>query len=131
MTASGRSGGDEGSAAVLVLALLGAAAALVAAIALLAGAHAARADAQAAADLAALAAAQRHALARAGACETGREAAERNGARLASCVVAGDGSVTVSVEVDRSGVSGAAVATPVGATARAGPSWLRAARAGT
>lgn len=121
--------GDEGSAAVLVVALLAVAAALVAAVAILAGAHTARADAQTAADLAALAAAQRHAVARSGACETGSEAATRNGGRLTRCIVADDGSVTVSVERDGGGASGAFGARSVEATARAGPSWLLAARA--
>jgi len=120
--------GDEGAGTVLVLALLGVAAGLVAAVGVLAGAHAARADAQGAADLAALAAAQRHAAARSGACETGGEAATRNGARLTRCVVAEDGSVTVSIERDRGGVRGALGARVVHATARAGPSWLRVAR---
>lgn len=121
--------GDDGAASVLVLGLLGVAAALIAAIAVVAGAHTARADAQAAADLAALAAAQQHAVARAGACATGSQTASRNGARVTGCLVAEDGSVTVTVRRDLGGVAAVFGGSSVDATARAGPAWLRQVRA--
>lgn len=104
---------DRGSASVLVLALVAVTVALATLLGLLASAHAARGRAQAAADLAALAGAQR-ALTGGAACGLAREVAARNGAGLDRCHELPGAVVEVAASV--SGVWGVATA-----AARAGP----------
>jgi len=129
--------GERGSGTVLTLGLVAAALVLIAGVALLAGAQAARGAAQAAADLGALAAAeqlaalvrpggpqgwvqrevQREVAGQAGAdaaCAIAREVVAANGAGLTGCALLGGGVVRVTAV--RPGAVGAARA-----TARAGP----------
>lgn len=106
-------GRDRGSASVLVLALVAVTVALATLLGLLASAHAARGRAQAAADLAALAGAQR-ALTGGAACGLAREVAARNGAVLDRCHELPGAVVEVAASVP--GVWGVATA-----AARAGP----------
>lgn len=111
MTGGGR---DRGSGTVLVIAVLAVAVLLVGALGLLAGAQRARARAQSAADLGALAAADRALRGRPDPCGTAGDVVERNGAVLAGCAVEPGAVVAVT----------ATVATAVGearADARAGP----------
>ncbi len=96
---------------------------LVVAVGAVASAHVASARASAAADLAALAGAQRAVAAGTGGwtgaepCGLAAEAARRNGGVLVRCVPAPDGSVTVRVRVDAAvgGATGDARAGPVAA----------------
>lgn len=104
---------ERGSASVLVLALVAVTVALATLLGLLASAHAARGRAQAAADLAALAGAQR-AVAGGAACGLAREVATRNGAGLDRCRQLPGAVVEVAASVP--GVWGVATA-----AARAGP----------
>lgn len=106
-------GRDQGSASVLVLALVAVTVALATLLGLLASAHAARGRAQAAADLAALAGAQR-AVTGGAACGLAREVAARNGAGLDRCHELPGAVVEVAASVP--GVWGVATA-----AARAGP----------
>ncbi len=88
--------GDEGAGTVLALGLVALLAVLVLAVAGVGTAVVARHRAAAAADLAALAGADRTAGRAPGApCPAAAVVARRNGAALVSCVVAGDGSVSV------------------------------------
>ena len=84
-------------------------------VAMLAGASAARARAQTAADLAALGAATAAMYASAEPCQTAREVAQRNGAVLISCVDERAGVFAVTAEVPAPGGRTAQ------APARAGP----------
>jgi len=111
---------DAGSGSVLGLALAGVVVLLGLLVAELGALAVARARAQAAADLAALAAAEAlslgELLARGDpvtACARARAVAERNGARLARCAPEPGGAVVVGVT------------DPAEAEARAGPAWLR------
>lgn len=128
-----RGGGDEGSGTVLVIALLAVAVVLAAALGTLGRAQVVRGRAQAAADLAALAAAEAvavppgvhvspEALQAADPCGRARTTAERNGARLTSCSAEPDGVVSVTVSVDGGRGPLALTAT---ARARAGPASAR------
>ncbi|MBO9570529.1 MAG: histidine kinase, partial [Cellulomonas iranensis] len=85
MRAPGAAAHDRGSGAVLVLGVVAVALVLVAATGLVGGAHAARARAAAAADLAALAGAQHVADGGADPCGHAAQAAGRNGASVTSC----------------------------------------------
>lgn len=111
---------DAGSGTVLVVGLVAVVASLAVALALLAQATVARHRAEAAADLAALAAAD-VLLGRApgDACGRAERVAALNGARLVACRPAGDGSVVVDAVVTPGGAAGALGAAR--ATARAGP----------
>lgn len=124
---------DEGSGTVLVVGLVAVALVLAAAAGTLGGAYVTRGRAQAAADLAALAAAgllappagvdvAPEAIRAADPCAVALDAAERNGARLTSCVAAADGVVAVTVTTDRTPGPFGMAAT---ARARAGPSSAR------
>lgn len=125
---------DEGSGTVLVIALLAVALVLAAAVGTLGGAQVARGRAQAAADLAALAAADvvavppgvsatAAALRAADPCARAVVTAERNGARVTSCVPGPGGVVAVTVTVD---AGSGPLATTAAARARAGPASARA-----
>lgn len=125
--------GDEGSGTVLVIALLAVALVLAAAIGTLGGAQVARGRAQVAADLAALAAADvvalppgvtvtAEALRVADPCARAVTVAERNAAKVTSCVADPGGVVTVTVAVDGGRGPFALTAT---ARARAGPQTAR------
>ncbi|WP_426593132.1 Rv3654c family TadE-like protein [Cellulomonas sp. McL0617] len=107
--------GDEGSGTVLLLGLVCVVMLLMGFLGVLASAQSARARAQAASDLAALAAATRLLpLGGGDACGMAGQTAVRNGGRLVACVDEGGGVVRVRVEV----------ATRIGsasAEARAGP----------
>ncbi|WP_449385812.1 Rv3654c family TadE-like protein [Cellulomonas soli] len=110
---------DRGSGTVVVVALVAVVLVLGSGLGLLAGAHGATGQAQAAADLAALAGAA--ALPRSGleqACAIAEETAARNGARVTAC--AGDGPQVLRVTVSRDSLGGAAVR-----SARAGPASAR------
>jgi secretion/DNA translocation related TadE-like protein len=110
---------------VLVIGLVATMLALLAVTGALVRAEAARAGAQTAADLAALAAASQLVHAGGGAaaaCPVAADVAGRNGARLTGCRVEGDG--VVRVRTARPGGVGTATA-----TARAGPAAARAAGA--
>lgn len=106
---------DQGSASVLMLAVVAALAVVALAVAMLAGTSAARTRAQAAADLAALSAGTAAMFAAAVPCEIADETARRNGAVLVSCADEGAGVFVVSVRVP------APAGRVAGATARAGP----------
>lgn len=123
---------DEGSGTVLVLAVVAVVMVLAGLVAALASAQGARARAQTAADLAALAGAQRvatpggipldaGAVDGADPCATARDVAARNGAGLRSCTAGVDGVVEVTV-AGRGGVMQGPAAT---ASARAGPADAR------
>ncbi|MDM7832284.1 Rv3654c family TadE-like protein [Cellulomonas edaphi] len=105
---------ERGSGTVLLLAVVGALVLVAGVIGLLAAAQGARGRAQAAADLAALAAAGSWQEGWADPCAVAEQAVRRNGARLGSCDALGDGVVVVVARVD----SPAGAAT---ARARAGP----------
>ncbi len=91
-------GRERGAGTVLCLGLVALLATLLLAVAALGAAVLARHRAAAAADLAALAAADRTSGRSPGApCPAAASVAGRNGASLTSCVVAADGSVTVRV----------------------------------
>jgi len=117
--------GEDGAGSVLVLAMLGVVVVLGLALGSLGAARVARAGAQSAADLAALAAADQLALGRVlgtsdveGACARAREVAVRNGASVESCAHEGGGVVVVRVaRVTSFG--------PARAAARAGPASAR------
>ncbi|MBT0767361.1 hypothetical protein KIH74_00410 [Kineosporia sp. J2-2] len=106
---------DRGSGTVLMIGLVGVAAVLMAALLGLGGAVVARHRAGAAADLAALAAVDSGE----GCAAAGRVAAA-NGARLAECDPAADGSVRVTVTVEAPGLHRTA-----SASARAAPGPAR------
>ena len=108
-------GRDRGSGSVLVVSVLAAAALLAFAVAMLGQAVAVRHRAQAAADLAALAAASSWPVPD---CAAGARVAAANGALLTGCRAGVDGSVDVAVVVAR-GVALRGVG-PARATARAG-----------
>lgn len=113
---------ERGSGTVLALALMAVTLVLAAALGLLVGAQGARGQAQAGADLGALAAAA-HLVSRGtdavpDACAVAAEVAARNGARLASCTSAG--AAVVDVTVTRRSTAGTATA-----HARAGPASAR------
>jgi len=112
-------GGDRGSGTVLALgvALTGAGVALAGTT--LGSAVLARHRAEAAADLAALAAAVRVQDAVPGVCTAAARTAAANGARLLSCRPGGDGTVSVSVAVRAPALGG--VLGPAVVRARAGP----------
>lgn len=121
---------DRGSGTVLLLAVVAVVVVLAGLLAVLASAQAARARAQTAADLAALAGAQRiatpgglaldpAAIGAADPCTSVRDVAARNGARVLRCAAGTDGVVEVEVAVD-------AGAGAQSAEARAGPSRARA-----
>ena len=110
--------GDRGSASALIVAVVAVAVTLAGWLGLLASAQAARGRAQAAADLAALAAARWVLDGRDDACGLAEQVVIRNGSRLAACADEGIGVVSVRVTV--STILGDAQA-----AARAGP---RAAR---
>jgi len=113
--------GDRGSGTVLLVGVVAVAVALLAAMALLVGAERARAGAQAAADLAALAAAARlvDGAAAGGPCAVAAAVATRNGARLVACRPGDGGVVTVTAARPAAGVGTAR------ATARAGPAAVQ------
>ena len=117
---------DDGSASVLLLAVLAVAAVLAGTLALTASARALGAATSSAADLAALAGAQAAAAPWTGAvpCTVAAEAATRNGAEIVTCEVDGLGVVEVTVRRPPRGAL-ARVAGPRTATARAGPDWVR------
>jgi secretion/DNA translocation related TadE-like protein len=115
---------------VLVLALVAVVLVLAGALGLLTGAQSARGRAQAAADLAALAAAEvisaprglvlaAEALAAAKPCDLAGDVVGRNGARMTACRVIGDRAVEIEAEVPTPGLG------PATAVARAGPAFLR------
>lgn len=110
---------DDGSATVLVVALLAFAALLGGVGACVGQAVVARHRAEAAADLGALAGAQALLTGEAPACARARDVVSANAARLRACTVHADNSVTVTVTVDLRGVLTAAGAAH--GTARAGP----------
>ncbi len=110
-------GDDTGSATVWVLAVGLVFVLAAATIALGAAATVARHRAQAAADLAALAAAMRAWDGQAAACDRAAEVSARNGARLVACALDGFDAL-VTVEVAPAGGAGWADAR---ASARAGP----------
>lgn len=113
-------GDEEGSGTVLVLAVCGALLVALAATGVLLTVVAARHRAQAAADLAALAAADALLGRRAGpACDEAADAAAVNAAVLELCDVSDGVSAIVRVSVMPSGAAG--VVGPASATARAGP----------
>lgn len=92
---------DEGSGTVLVLAVVGLVLTLTVAVAALLQAAAARHRAQAAADLAALAAAQDLMDGRATPCESAQRVVRENGAELVSCDGTGqEATVVTRVDVD-------------------------------
>ncbi|UFU03406.1 flp pilus-assembly TadE/G-like family protein [Ruania suaedae] len=113
---------DRGSATVLVLAILAAGLVLMVLLGALVHASVARGTAQAAADLAAIAAAGEAASGGPDPCALAERVAERNGGQLSSCAV-GDGALTdVEVRVPATPLPGwdqVAVA-----AARAGPVGL-------
>ncbi|WP_432572059.1 Rv3654c family TadE-like protein [Kineococcus sp. SYSU DK005] len=123
----GRAGREDGSGSVVLLGVVAVALALAVAVAGLGGAVAARHRAQAAADLAALAAADavlgRAGSGRAGAAEACARAARvlrANGAQ-GGCAVAADGTVRVDARVRAGGPFAALLAgVPARAAARAG-----------
>lgn len=86
---------DRGSASVVAVGACAAICLAAAGVAVVVDAARAGHRAAAAADLAALAAAPYAARAEPGACSHAARVAGRNGAQLADCVVAADGSVTV------------------------------------
>lgn len=121
-------GGDEGSGTVLMLAVVAVVMVLAGLLGVLASAQGARVRAQTAADLAALAGAQRiatpshipldtAAVVAVDPCATARDVAARNGADLRSCAADADGVVEVTVTCRPGGV----VTTAGKASARAGP----------
>ncbi|MFF2620696.1 Rv3654c family TadE-like protein [Oerskovia jenensis] len=113
---------DRGSGTVLALGLIAVVLVLGLALAALASAQGARGRAQAAADLAALAAAT--ALQGGGeACRTAQETAERNGAVVVACDEQGDGVVRVDVTREATGWVG--LLGTARAAARAGPASAR------
>lgn len=115
MTPGARRGAaDRGSGSVLVIALVAVSVVLAGVVGLMAGVQTARARAQAAADLGALAGAHRLLVGAGDACARAREVVERNGATLVRCEEVGAGAVAVRTVVP-SPVGGAAAA------ARAGP----------
>lgn len=91
--------GDRGSASALVVAVVAVTVTLAGWLGLLASAQAARGRAQAAADLAALAAARRVLDGRDDACGLAAQVVVRNGSRLAACADEGIGVVSVQVTV--------------------------------
>lgn len=120
-------GRDEGSGTVLMLAVVAVVMVLAGLLGVLASAQGARGRAQTAADLAALAGAQRiatpggiqldaAAVVAVDPCATARDVAARNGADLRTCAAAADGVVEVTVTC-RGGV----LTTAGKASARAGP----------
>jgi len=113
---------DRGSGTVLALGLIAVAFVLGLALAALASAQGARGQAQAAADLAALAAAT---ALQGGwqACPTADETAARNGAVVVACVEQGHGVVRVDVTREATGWAGALGTAR--AAARAGPASAR------
>ncbi|RBY74656.1 hypothetical protein DQ238_21470 [Geodermatophilus sp. TF02-6] len=119
MRRSSRSAGERGSATVWVVALSGVLAAIGVAAVLVGAAVVGRHRATGAADLAALAAAERAVRGDSRACAVAAEVARANGAHLTACTVDGASVVEVAVEVPvRLGPVGAHRA---GARARAGP----------
>ncbi|HZH18757.1 MAG TPA: Rv3654c family TadE-like protein [Geodermatophilus sp.] len=119
MRRSSRLAGERGSATVWVVALSGVLAAIGVAAVLVGAAVVGRHRATAAADLAALAAAERAVRGDPGACAAAVEVAGANGARLTACAVGGGAVVEVAVAVPvRLGPLGVSEA---GARARAGP----------
>lgn len=114
---------DDGSATVLVLALVAVAGVLLLSLGLLAGSQAGRAAAQTAADLGALAAADAVASGRADPCAVAAIVAQRNNAQLSSCVIDSLGVVRVGA-ANPTRFAGRNVGTAK-ATARAGPAWVR------
>lgn len=117
---------DDGSASVLLLAVLAVAAVLAGTLALTASARALGAATSSAADLAALAGAQAAATPWRGdaPCTVAAKAATRNGAEIVTCEVGALGVVEVTVRRSPRGAL-ARVAGPRTATARAGPEWVR------
>lgn len=117
---------DDGSASVLLLAVLAVAAVLAGTLALTASARALGTATSSAADLAALAGAQAAASPWRGdaPCTVAAEAATRNGAEIVTCDADGLGVVEVTVRRAPRGTL-ARVAGPRTATARAGPAWVR------
>jgi len=114
-----RLGGDDGSATVLLLGVVGALVVVASLLAALGSAQLGRARAQSAADLGALAAAE--ALRSGGVpdpCQVAAQTVERNGATLVSCTDEGQGVMLVRAE--RNTVAGTA-----SAQARAGPATAR------
>ena len=116
--------GDRGSATVLVTAALGVVVVLSVAGLALGSAVVATHRARAAADLAALAAAQalQQGVTPSDACVSAASVASRNGARPTGCVVGEGGSVTCRATVEASFVRPGTVLRTTTATARAGPS---------
>lgn len=126
--------GDEGSGTVLVIALLAVALVLTAAVGTLGRAQVTRGRAQAAADLAALSAADvvalppgvtmtAEAMRTADPCARAVATAERNGARVTSCRAGAGGVVAVEVVAGGTGP----LAPTAHARARAGPAVARGA----
>lgn len=119
MTLRSRAAEERGSATVWVVALSGVLAAIGVAAVLVGVAVIGRHRAAAAADLAALAAAERAVRGDPAACAVAEQVAGANGARLAACTVGGGAVVEVAVAVPvRLGPLGVLDA---GARARAGP----------
>ncbi|MGY1635690.1 Rv3654c family TadE-like protein [Geodermatophilus sp. SYSU D00742] len=121
MIGGSRLTGERGSATVWVVALAGVLAAIGVAAVLVGVAVVGRHRASAAADLAALAAAEQAVRGRADVCGVAARVAEANGARLTGCGVDGaavvEVAVVVPVRLGRLGMREAA------ARARAGPVW--------
>jgi len=119
VSAGSRPAGERGSATVWVVALAGVLAAIGVAAVLVGAAVVGRHRATAAADLAALAAAEHAVRGDPGACAAAGEVAGANGAWLTACTVGGGAVVEVAVEVPvRLGPLGVSRA---GGRARAGP----------
>lgn len=118
---------DRGSASVLVLAVLGAAALLAGTLALAASGRALAAHVASAADLAALAGARAAAAPWRGEapCDVAAQAASRNEVELVTCTVDTLGVVDVTVSRHPRGGLAAVLGEPRRATSRAGPEWVR------
>jgi len=114
--------GDRGAGTVLVLGLVGGAAALTLVVAALVGVVAARGAAQSAADLSALAAAAAVQRGDGDPCLRSTRVAERNGTQVLSCSCAPDRSCTVEVR------RGTGLGPDAVAAARAGPTSARSGR---
>jgi secretion/DNA translocation related TadE-like protein len=113
---------ERGAGTVLLLGVVAVVLLCTVGLAALGAAQHARARAQSAADLAALAGAAAH-RAGLGACDTASASAGRHDATLVACVPGDDGTVTVTVSVAATGPTSLGDAT---ARARAGPATVAA-----
>ena len=112
--------GERGSGSVLAAGIVGAVVLLGVALSWLLAVVLAGHRAEAAADLSAIAAAERAALGGPGVCSVAAGLAASNGARLDGCAVGGDGVVAVRVSV-RVGIAVPLAPARVAARSRAGP----------